>query len=382
MDEEKDEIAKLLEEYQKQRSSKESSREPDAPLPPPVRRTDIIDFAKKDEEPAKSTKGKKREKTPEEQEALLQKKQERKENLKNFAKNTLLKIKAVIFNKITLIIILAIAVIIGGFFAIKAIIHSSQTAYLKPYEQRYDIEFPEGILEDYCDYYGENQSTTGFLKISDINLSTPVYTKDSKEFPAAEDTAEGAEQNNFVIYLQDKSLEKIYATAEGYNSSSAEIYYSDLFNEYSFRVVGAFYTNMNVQDDNGYIFPYNTTEKMTAKSAGSFAERIGSRLLYDTKTTITRQDRLILISCPTDYRDNFRFVVVGIMRNTAQEKPEATARSNVHFPQIIYDEGNQNNPYNFSLGWYPEYEITDGEGNIQTVQTELKDYQFKHPIFK
>ena len=98
MDEEKDEIAKLLEEYQKQRSSKESSREPDAPLPPPVRRTDIIDFAKKDEEPAKSTKGKKREKTPEEQEALLQKKQERKENLKNFAKNTLMKIKAALEN--------------------------------------------------------------------------------------------------------------------------------------------------------------------------------------------------------------------------------------------------------------------------------------------
>lgn len=378
MREEKDEIAKILEDYQKQRESKNNGTQPDAPLPPPVRREEVIDFARKEEKQEEKRKPKKPEKTPEEIEQEKQKRLERKEKAKKTALSILKKIKAVLFNKITLIAVIVIAVAIGLFFGIREIVHLSSVAYLKPYEQKYDIEFPEGMLEKYCDYYGENQSTTGFLEIGDIKFSSPVYDKASEQYPKSEQPREHAKQGNFVIYLDSKELETVYATAEGYNKASAVIQYSDLFNEYSFKVVGSFYTNINTYDDNGYVFPYNTPEEMSDDSRITMCNKVQSRFIYDTGLTLTRNDKMIFISCPTDFKKDFRFVVVGVMRENTDTKLTAKERDDTHYPQAVYDDKKQNNPYRLAGPWYPEIVITNGEQE-EYITLQESDYSFKHP---
>lgn len=381
-----DDIEEILREYQKQRSERIEQQENSADdcLPPPVRRGEMIDFSKTEE--------KKQEEDPAEEapEAFECKKESdeepvrKKEKKKKKAGRLAPKVKAVLFNKITLLVIIVVAVAVGGGFAGRAIVNASKTAYLKPYEQKYNVEFPAGILEKYCDYYGEDQSTAGYLEIEGTEIKTPVYEKTAKKYPSAETLAENAEQGNFVVYTDDRSLEALYSDADGYNSAAGEIFYSDLFKEYSFRVVGAFYTNTDPEDDNGYIFPYNIAEKLTADSASSLCDRVGTRLLYNVGITITRQDRLIFISSPADYRDGFRFVLVGVQREDLSVKPTASEKkqADIHMPQIIYDEQELENQYRFAEQWYPEYEIVNPDTKETTIiKTDKSDYVSRTPNF-
>ncbi len=87
--------------------------------------------------------------------------------------------------KYLIIIVLIIAVFFAAVFGIGNAIKSSKTSYIKKYEKKYtDVSFPDGIEEKYCELYGKNPNTCGYLKINDIDLSTPVLKKtDGKGAP-------------------------------------------------------------------------------------------------------------------------------------------------------------------------------------------------------
>lgn len=374
MAEEKDDIGKILADFKEKKERQEQNVI--EPVAPPVRREDYIDFAKPKEEPEppekkKAKKEKKPPLTPEEKQA---KKEERRQK----TKQRLEKIKKVLFNKVTLIAVLVIALGVAGFFGINAAVDASKTAYLKPYQEKYpDVNFPQGIMEDYCDIYGENPDSQGYLQIDDVQLETPVYLKDSGKYPYAEDCLDGAQVQNFVVYLNDNSLENLYKDADSYNSDAASgfINYCDYYEEYTFKVAGAFYINTDEKDDNGYIFPYNVTEKMTEKSSNNYISGINNRMLYSTGVTLTRQDKLLILSCDTDYRENFRFVVVCTLSGNDVEKPTASEKKNPWYPQVICDEMGIDNVYALTSKWYPEIIVKDKEGNESTVAQTLEDFK-------
>lgn len=370
---ENDDIEKILSDYTQERDN--SEREPILPVEPPKRREDYIDFSKPDEEEESNKKPKKPKKTPEELEEIRAKRKEKTDKIKEKSKAILIKIKKALFNKRNLIILISIAVAVAGVFGIKYAVEQSKSAYLKPYQQKYpDAEFQVGMLEKYCDVFGQNPDTVGFLEIPDIDFSSAV-SSDQNTFPNAQGCTEGAEQFNYVVYLDDKSLENAYSSAQAYNNSSGYMLYSDLFNDYSFKVVGAFYTNTKAEDDGGYIFPYNITEKMTVDSAIDFVSKLESRFIYTTGVNVTRQDTLLTISCPTDYRDDFRFVVIGVLRGDTDNKWNATEKNKIHYQQVIYDEMGIDNPYKFASKWYPEIIVTDNEGNEKAIQKSIEDYK-------
>ncbi len=148
-----------------------------------------------------------------------------------------------------------------------------------------------------------------------------------------------------------------------------------MFKDYNFKIVGAFYTNTKAEDDNGYIFPYNVTEKMTASSASEYVSRLENRFIYNTGVNINRQDTLLTISCPTDYRKDFRFVVVGVMRENNDSKSTATEKDEVRYPQVIFDGTGKNNPYKYAPKWYPEIIVTNNNGEQKTIQKTIDDYK-------
>ena len=377
MSEEKDDIGKILSDFKTQKEQRET---PIEPLEPPKRRENYIDFAKSDDEDTaekqpKRKKELKPKKTPEELEAIRAAKKEKRDRHKEKSKTVLAKIKKAVFNKKVLIALAAIIALIGILFGIVYAVEQSKGAYLKPYEKKYpNAEFQVGMLEKYCDILGENPDTAGYLEIPDIELKTTV-SSDSKKSPYAEKCTEGAEQFNYVVYLNDNSLENLYSSANAYNNSTGYINYSNLFEDYTFKVAGAFYTNTKAEDDGGYIFPYNVTEKMTVKSANDYASKLTSRFLYDTGINVTRQDTVLTISCPTDYRKNFRFVVVAVLRDDAETKVKANEKDSINYPKVIFDELKKDNPYKFATKWYPEIIITDSEGNEKTVQKSIEDYK-------
>lgn len=345
MAEEKDEIGEILADFEVKKQNREQNVI--EPLEPPVRRQDIIDFAKEEtaEKPEKAKKEKK---------------------------------KIVVNKKKLFISLTAVVLVIALGFGVFGIVNYSKTAYLKSYEKKYpDVSFPAGIMEDYCDIYGENPNSTGYLKIDDVQLETPVFSKDSEKYPMSEDCLEGAQVQNFVVYLNDNSLENLYKDVDSYNSNSTSgfIGYSDYYQDYTFKVAGAFYINTDEKDDNGYIFPYNVTEKMTEKSSNNYISGINNRMLYSTGVTLTRQDKLLILSCDTDYRENFRFVVVCTLSSNDAQKPVASEKKNPWYPQVICDEMGIDNMYALTSKWYPEIIVKDSQGQESTIQQTIDDYK-------
>ncbi|MGN0521961.1 MAG: hypothetical protein ACI4IQ_04910 [Eubacterium sp.] len=362
MSEQNDDIGKILAEFQNQKQKRETLEQ--SPSSENKIKGEKIDFAKNDED------------APKEKKAL--KKKVKKEKPKKEKKKAKLKKPDFkkLFNKRFFIALGVIALAAAATAAIVFAVNESKTAYLKPYEEKYpDVEFPVGIMEKYCDIYAENKNADSFIEISDLSFKSLVSSKKNETLPYREQSFSNAQTFNYVVYMQDSKIEELYKDADSYNASSGFISYSDFFNEYTFKVVGAFYTNTNEADDGGYIFPYNVTEVMTDKSYSDFIDRLDARFIYDTGVTITRNDTLLTLSCPTDYREDYRFVVVGVMRDNPDNKPTAKEKEKIRLQQAIYDENNQENPYKYSAQWYPEIIVTDKDGNKKTIQQTIEDYK-------
>lgn len=373
-------IDEILKSFQAQKESRNyNSDKLDMPPAPIKSERQMLDFSapvQEEEKPAKIKHKKEKKLKKEKPERQKKPKKEKiskdiKKDISGAIKKLLEKINIKKVIKPLVIAIVIVAVALGAVFGIKAAVTYSKTAYLKPYQQKYpDVKFPDGILEKYCDAYGEAPDAAGYIKISELNINTPVMPKTKKAYPMAEKNTSGSVQKNYVIYFDDNSLEQYYKDATCYNQlASGFVEYTDFLNEYNFKIVGAFYTNTKAEDDAGYIFPYNVTEEMTEKSTKAFIDRLSSRFIYDTGLTITRADTLLTISCPTDYRDNFRFVVVGVLRDD-DEKLVATEKSKIRYPQVIYDENGQTNPYRFASKWYPEIIVRS-----KTKTQSIKDYE-------
>ncbi len=354
---EKDSIDEILKDFQAKKEEGKDSGYVPKPVEPPKAH---IDFAKSEDEKAQKPDKK------------ISKPQIKLEKIDlSFLKSD----KAKAAYRYLIIIVLIIAVFFAAVFGIGNAIKSSKTSYIKKYEKKYtDVSFPDGIEEKYCDIYGKNPNTAGYLKIDDIKLSSAVLKKaDSKGTPYLEKTTKGARVDNFVVYLNDDSLEKYYSTVDAYNkSASGFISYSDLKTDYNFKVIGAFYTNTKASDDNGYVFPYNVTEQMAPSSALEFYTMLHYRFLYDTGVSPIRSDKLITISCPTSYHKNFRFVVVGVARDD-DKKLTASTKNLIRYPQVICDEKGIRNNFVGADKWYPQIVLTAEKDN--TTTTEIVEYE-------
>ncbi|MCC8073925.1 MAG: hypothetical protein LIO62_07365 [Clostridiales bacterium] len=377
MSSEKDDILKILEDFNKDKELKNSGE----PLPPsPKKPLEKIDFAREssfDENQNENTLDEPQENKESKTKKIKIKINNILSNAKNKIKQTLKNIDfKKIFTKKFFIalgaVIVVIAVVLGTVFGVQ----KSQEAYLEPYKEKYpDAEFSVGMMEKYCDILGENPTASGYLEIGDLDLKTAVFSNKSDDNVYLQKSTSGAETFNRVIYLQNDDLEEYYKDAESYNDSQKYVLYSDFYDEYTYKIVGAYYTNTNADDDNGYIFPYSVTEVMTTDSFSDYFDRLQSRFLYDTGITLTRNDELITFVCETDFHDDFKFVVVGVLRDDTDDLPTASDKDNVHYPQVIYDEQNEDNPYKFSSNWYPEIIVTSDTGETETVQKSISDYK-------
>jgi hypothetical protein len=298
----------------------------------------------------------------------------------NFSQNFLPKVKSFckkVFTKqlaiIALIIVLVVAIAFGGV----KLYDYSRVAYLKPYEKQYGIEYPVGILEEFCDQYGTNQNTVGELIIDDTNTDNFVANQKMQNcaylFEGSDITTEQQFRSIDVTGYCD--LESLYSTADSFLASSQKITFNTLFDKTDYKVIGAYYTNKDAADDSDYIFPYSIYGNLTQKSFEFYADVIEHRTIYNTDYTFDSSDNFLSVCVDSDFMDNFKFVVVCVEVDSKNFEKSATAVDNekIHYPQIWFDENNKSNPYRFTKKWYPEI-YTDTE-LTKTVELTADDFE-------
>lgn len=253
---------------------------------------------------------------------------------------------------------------------------NATTGYLKPYEEKYpDVKFPVGIKAEYCDYYALHQNMTGYISIPDCDYADYILPENvTTQNPTLDGSnSTGTLDFNTVVYINSKkcNLESAYKDMSAYLKSEQKITYSTLYEDYEFNVIGAFYTNTNPADDNGYCFPYNFTKQMTGASFNNYIDRITSRFLYNTGYELSyKNDRLITVATDSDFMENTKFVVIGVLNG--EKQTEAEVNNSVHYPQAWYDANGKTNPYRFADEWYPTV-FTDDKQEETSVQSQ-KDF--------
>ena len=260
--------------------------------------------------------------------------------------------------KAIVIICVAVLAVIGIVFGV---IQYTSTAYLKPYKEKYGIDFPKGIAEDFCDAYGENQRVVGKLEIPDSNAELFVSSEKDSLSPHFENGSRANETPQFrsiTIYSKNADIESAYSTAEKYNNAKQEVTFTDIYgNSVKYQVVCAYYVNTNPNDDNGYAFPYNLCGTLTEDSFDDFEDRVLTRSLFDAVSNLSYTSQYLTISADSDFMEQFRFVIL-CERVDGKIAPitDAVPNEKVHYPQIWYDENNEHNPYWLSSKWQPTYE--------------------------
>ena len=239
------------------------------------------------------------------------------------------------------------------------VVDFARTAYLRPYIEKYNIEFPEGILEEMCDAYGKDQTVQGKIEIEDLKYSSYVsdILKDDKAF--LENDADISKDQHFrAVRLNDKAadIESLYSTDKLFLKSSQSVKFTTLFDEEQYRVIAAYYINTNPDDDSGYVYPYNFCGNMSKKDFESFVDRVTHRTLYDTGYEYDPEDYFLSVSAPSDFMEDFRFVIVCVKTDKRGFEKSKTAKPNekIMFPQIWYDKNNEENPYRFAGKWHPK----------------------------
>ncbi len=290
--------------------------------------------------------------------------------------NAFEKVKQFGLKKAGIILCVVLVLILGIVGAVK-IANYSKTAYIKKYEKQYNITLPAGILKEFCDLYGENQKFSGMLTIEDTKTdSVKVYSEKKSGCALLEKGSDVKEEQKIRAIAIDKSIgdiESVYSSAKGFLNSSQKVVFKTLFAEEEYRVVAAYYTNTKPEDDDGYVFPYNTYGNLTKGSFYQFTDRIKRKSLYDTGYKLLNENHILSISVPSDFMPDFRFVIVCVKADDGFEKAEnATVNSKIYYPQVWYDKNKQKNPYYLAGKWYPEIFVNDSGA---TKKLTAKDFQ-------
>ena len=300
-------------------------------------------------------------------------------NIRNGFKNSFIPalkrgIKSTVTKQLAIFLAAIVAVsgaIVGGY----RLYDYSKVAYLKPYQQKYpDVQFPQGILENMCGAYGENQTVVGRLQIADTDTDKYATYQRTKDFVFAQHSYGVTDTQQFLAVDINGAgdIESVYSTGDGFLNSTQLITYSTLFEKNTYKVIAAYYTNLNPMDDRDYTFPYSVYGNMTEKSFNAYVDKIESRRLYDTGYTFNYADRFITVSASSDFMTDFKFVIVGVLVDEEKfvKSETAVANENVHYPQIWYDVKFLENPYRFSKKWYPEIYTDSSKTSTKTLTAD------------
>lgn len=253
------------------------------------------------------------------------------------------------------------------------------------YQKVYNVEFPEGIKEEYKDLYAANQDFIGWLTVPGTLVDMPVYQhKDKADYYLKHDqymtyTKFGVAHIDPICDMVNLSRN---TTIHGHNfgdgmwfddiqnyedpefcKENPVITFSTLYKEYKFKVIGAFRSNGSNKGDNGYLF-YYVASSFGDNSLMKFHDEILQRSYIHTGVDVQPGDKLLTLSTCTYFFDvggsiqNARFAVIArLVREGESEYVDTSlikANDNVRYPQLYYTVFGGTNPWVNASKWVPE----------------------------
>lgn len=240
-----------------------------------------------------------------------------------------------------------------------------------------DVQFPAGISLTYAKFYAANQDFVGYLKIDELGVGLPVVQSEKEDYYLRRNIYKQKSKygcpyvpvdndmvnldRNTVIYGHNMSDGSIFAplnkykTLDGYKTAPV-IEFDTVYGTYKWKVIAAFISNADPEQDNGYVFPSNFTKLENNDSFMNYIDCLMERSLYDTGVDVLPTDKILtLTTCTYDFDDARFSVVARLVRPGESEGVDTSlAKENEkpHYPQAYYDKKKKKNPYKNAEKWY------------------------------
>lgn len=253
-------------------------------------------------------------------------------------------------------------------------------ATIDPRNQYQNMEFPDGLLDEFVDLYALNQDFAGYLSIQGLTgtLNVPVLQGTDNQFYASHDfyKKESSGGTPFLDYKNDlldmnqntviygSNIEKAYRssvmedykTIEGFQNQPLITYWSR-YGVYYWKVYAVIVTNGKAQQDNDYIFYFNALQFRDAEHFEGYRRVLDQKKLYSTGVDLAYGDKLLTISAYDNSFEGAYTVIVARLTRQGEsvdvDTSLAAAQDNPRYPQAWYDRRKLENPYSNAEKWFP-----------------------------
>lgn len=166
--------------------------------------------------------------------------------------------------------------------------------------------------------------------VKDFDTNTIIYGHNMRD---------GSQLGSLVLY-NDIENYKNYPTVE----------FNTIYKNNKWKIFAAFLTNAEKKQDNGYAFPYLTTNFPTSDSFLEFIDEVKSRSYYiNDGVDINQDDKILTISTCDTVFSGARFVLMArLVRDGESETVDVSnvkKNENQRFPQKWYDVKGKSNPF-------------------------------------
>ena len=244
---------------------------------------------------------------------------------------------------------------------------------------------PAGILPEFALLYANNQDIAGWVTIPDTLVDYPIAKAQDNKFYLTHDYYKNNTRygvpfmdydcgiqpmgDNTVIYGHHMNNGTVfsgldaYRTVEGYQKHPV-INFNTIYERRQWKVIGAFLTNSDPADDNGYQFDYRVKSFVDEADFNGYLQGVKERSLFTTNVDVTYGDKLLTLqTCAHDFHEARLIVVARMVRDgedAAVDVTGAQTNPNPRYPQVYYNNKGILNPFSAG-GWVPggaEQQIT------------------------
>lgn len=187
------------------------------------------------------------------------------------------------------------------------------------------------MLPQYGDLYQQNPDLYGWVRIEDTVIDYPVMRSESDPEKYLHANFEGEysypgtpfadakctnDSDNILIYAHNMLDGSMFRSLLKYESKTyweahPTIMYSDLYNEYTYEVVAAFYDRVYRKTETDVFKFYQFIDAEDERHYTDAIDNFKSKALYETNVDAVYGDQLITLITCAYHTDNGRFVVVA-----------------------------------------------------------------------
>ncbi len=234
--------------------------------------------------------------------------------------------------------------------------------------------------QTYDELKARNADYVGWLSVPGADIEMPIvqttdnvyYLKKDFEkqrsnygnpFMDSRNDIEG--DTNLIVYGHHMRDGQIFAELTNYQTKATISKYPIISLELKdstlrYKVVAVLQTNGAEQEDNGYVFHFNTPNFKSEENFIGYVQQLKQRTLFytgDGGVDVQYGDRLIsLQTCLYGFRNEY-LVIVGRQLREGEDpnipKDQVHHNPNVRYPQAWYTKHDKNNPWKNGERWYP-----------------------------